>query len=163
MSAPPAAPLSAPPAAPFACGSLGAPDLLRRGLSADSAPLAVLLLDVEADLEPRDGDRTVWSERAFPVAELARALSSWLSLPDRGRADFAFDSMAYDVPGAVRIAPDADGWRVGSVHAPGSWTSPLEWVTLRAGLVEFVETVRTGSAALGVDPDLVAPRRSRTG
>ncbi|MFG2823762.1 hypothetical protein ACGFX4_30600 [Kitasatospora sp. NPDC048365] len=155
--------MSAPRAVVFACGSLGAPDLPRRGLSAGSAPLAVLLLDVEADLELRDGDRTVWSERAFPVAELARTLSSWLSLPDRERADFAFDSMAYDAPGAVRIAPEADGWRVGSVHAPGSWTTPMEWAALRAGLVEFVEAVRTGVAELGVDPDLVVPRCSRTG
>ncbi|MFJ1752796.1 hypothetical protein [Kitasatospora sp. NPDC088134] len=47
--------------------------------------MAVLLLDVEADLVIGDGGRVVRAERLFPVAELARELAYWLRVPDGGR------------------------------------------------------------------------------
>ncbi|MFD8596648.1 hypothetical protein ACFV1L_16765 [Kitasatospora sp. NPDC059646] len=134
---------------------VGTPDLARRGLTPASAPPAVLLLDVEADLSVDDDGRTVWSEPAFPVAELARELALRLRLPAEERTDFAFDSMTYDVPGAVRIAATGDGWRVGSVFAPDAWSSPCPWPVPARALTAFTDSVRTRVAALGADPHLV--------
>ncbi|GAA1100080.1 hypothetical protein [Kitasatospora arboriphila] len=139
----------------LACRNLGSPDLARRGLTADSAPVEVLLVDIEADLVISDDGRTVWNEDGFPVAELARALSLWLRLPDGERRDFAFDSMSYDVPGAVRITATEGGWRVGSVFAPDTWGSPTTWPRLVVDLAAFIATVREGVIALGIKPDFI--------
>ncbi|KDN88057.1 hypothetical protein KCH_01340 [Kitasatospora cheerisanensis KCTC 2395] len=139
----------------FAFRSFGAPDLARRGLTPASAPPAVLLLDVEAELSIVDDGRPVWSEPAFPVAELARGLAFWLRLPEEERGDFAFDSVTYDVPGAVRIAATDGGWRVGSVFAPDAWSSPCAWPVLARALTAFTDAVRSRVIALGADPHLV--------
>ena len=139
----------------FVCRNFGAPDLPRRGLTASSAPVAVLLVDIEADLAISDSSRTVWSEGQFPVAELAFALSLWLRLPDGERGDFAFDSMSYDVPGAVQITATDEGWRVGSVFATDTQSCPATWESLVPVLVEFIEEVRDGVTALGVNPAFI--------
>ena len=147
----------------FVCRNFGAPDLARRGLTADSAPLAVLLLDIEADFVISDDDVVVWSEDEFPVAELARALSFWLDLPEGVRGWFTFDSMAYDVPGAVRIVAREEDWRVGSVFAPDIWSSPVAWASLRKDLAAFVDAVRDQVIALGVTPEQVCFLGAATG
>ncbi|MFD7454129.1 hypothetical protein [Kitasatospora sp. NPDC059827] len=139
----------------FACWNFGAPDLARRGLTAGSAPVEVLLVDIEADLVISDASLTVWSEDKFPVAELARALSLWLRLPDGERGNFTFDSMSYEVPGAVQIMATDEVWRVGSVFAPDTWSSPAAWVSLVPDLVAFVEAVRGKVTALGIEPDFI--------
>lgn len=135
--------------------NLGADDLARRGLTAGSAPVAVLLLDIEADLVISHDGCTVWSESSFPVAELARALALWLRLPDGERGDFTFESMAYDVSGAVRIAAADEGWQVGSVFAADVWSPPASWESLVPDLVAFIEAVRDDVAALGARPDVI--------
>ncbi|MCX5103868.1 MULTISPECIES: hypothetical protein [unclassified Streptomyces] len=132
--------------------SVGAPDLYRRGLRPGTAPLEVLLVDIEADLIIRDGDQVVMAEKLFPVAELARALVGWL---DGDRNDFEFDSMSYAESGEVRIAGSAEGWRVGSVSAPGLWTSPVGWDVLVTEIAQFVKAVRKDVVALGVEPGLI--------
>lgn len=139
----------------FACRNFGAPDLARRGLTAGSAPVEVLLVDIEADLVVSDNGLAVWSEDRFPVAELARALSLWLGLPDGARGNFVFDSMSYDVAGAVQIIATDEGWRVGSVFAPGTWSSPATWASLAPDLVAFVEAVRGKVVGLGIEPDFI--------
>ena len=139
----------------FALRNFGAPDLPRRGLTANSAPVAVLLVDIEADLVISDNSRTVWSEDRFPVAELACALSLWLRLPDGERGNFTFDSMSYDVPGAVRITTTDEGWGVGSVFATDTQSSPATWESLVPDLVEFIEEVRDGVTALGINPAFI--------
>ncbi|GAA0394193.1 hypothetical protein [Streptomyces luteireticuli] len=53
----------------FICRNFGLSDLPRRGLSPHEAPLAVLLLDIEAELSLWEDGRAVWSEDAFPMAE----------------------------------------------------------------------------------------------
>ncbi|MGW2699033.1 hypothetical protein [Streptomyces sp. NPDC001340] len=58
--------------------NLAAQDLERRGLCPETAPTAILLVDIEADLTIRDEDRVVMAEGLFPVAELARGLVGWL-------------------------------------------------------------------------------------
>ncbi|MFH8405247.1 hypothetical protein ACH4FX_10785 [Streptomyces sp. NPDC018019] len=139
----------------FAYQNVGAPDLRRRGLQPETAPVGVLLVDIEADLVIQDGDRVVFAEKLFPVAELARALVSWLYRLDGERDDFAFDSMSYTDPGAVRIVRSAEGWQVGSVFEPDAWTAPVTWDVLVAEVKNFVGAVRRDLAAIGVRPDLI--------
>ncbi|GHH18835.1 hypothetical protein [Streptomyces rubradiris] len=59
----------------FVCRNFGLSDLPRRGLTPREAPLEVLLLDVEAELSIWQQGRVVWSEEAFPAAELAYHLA----------------------------------------------------------------------------------------
>ncbi|MFF4038676.1 hypothetical protein [Streptomyces sp. NPDC001816] len=72
----------------FAYENLAAQDLDRRGLRPETAPTALLLVDIEADLTIRDEDRVVMAEGLFPVAELARSLVGWLRRPVRGCRPF---------------------------------------------------------------------------
>ncbi|MCZ0989357.1 hypothetical protein [Streptomyces diastatochromogenes] len=145
----------------FAYENVGAPDLERRGLRPETAPTAVLLVDIESDLIIRDGDRVVMAEGLFPVAELARALVGWLGRPAGARGDFEFDSMSYADVGEVRISriPRISGsserWRVGSVSEPDSWTSAVGWEVLVAEIERFVSAVREDVVALGADPGLI--------
>ncbi|WP_232795062.1 hypothetical protein [Kitasatospora sp. NRRL B-11411] len=138
----------------FVCRNFGLSDLARRGLTAQEAPLAVLLLDVEAELSVWDRGRPVWSEEAFPVAELAYHLARWVRGPAGGRGDFGLDS-AQAESGLVRVVGCDGGWRVGSVLAPGVWTSPVGWDVLVAEIERFDRSVREGLAAVGVDPAFV--------
>ncbi|MFI9808673.1 hypothetical protein ACIHEJ_30680 [Streptomyces sp. NPDC052301] len=139
----------------FAYRNLGAPDLDRRGLEPATAPRHVLLVDIEADLVVGDGERVLFAEGLFPVAELACALVGWVGLPDGERGDFAFDSMSYADVGEVRIAGSAEGWRVGSVSQPDDWTSPVAWDVLVAEIERFASAVRGDVAGIGVDPALI--------
>src|SRR5690606_6297793 len=137
----------------FGYRNTGAPDLHRRGLRPETAPVAMLLTDIEADLVIRDGVRIVFAEESFPVAELARALVGWSQRPERG--GFAFDSMSYPEPGAVRIAESERGWRVGPVFRPDAWTAPVSWEALTAEVGRFTAAVRADVARLGADPGLI--------
>ncbi|MDE3721687.1 hypothetical protein PWG71_09830 [Nocardiopsis sp. N85] len=115
----------------FVRRNLTAPDLCRRGLPPSTAPLAVLLLDIEADFAVLDGDRAILAEQGFPVAEPARALTVLLNSHGGGTTgDFVFESMSYAEPGAVRIVAFPDGWRVGSALEPDTWSVPLDQRTL---------------------------------
>ncbi|MEU3553949.1 DUF7878 domain-containing protein [Streptomyces fragilis] len=135
--------------------NVGMPDLYRRGLRPGTAGLEVLLVDIEADLVIRDGSQVVLAEGYFPVAELARELALWLRRPDGERGDFAFDSMSYPDVGEVRIAASPEGWRVGSVSTPDTWTSPVAWDVLVAEVGRFVAAVRDDVKAMGVRPGLI--------
>ncbi|MFF0387992.1 hypothetical protein ACFYS8_04765 [Kitasatospora sp. NPDC004615] len=92
------------------------------------------------------------------MAELARDLSLWLHLPDGERWDFAFDSMSYDVPDAVRIVATGGGWRVGSVFAPDAWGAPASWADLARDLAAFVENGAGRGAHPRHRPRLHTPR-----
>ncbi|MCO5969605.1 DUF7878 domain-containing protein [Actinoallomurus soli] len=143
------------PLVSFSCQDLCAPDLRRRGLTVESAPPAVLLVDIEADLVLIDGDRIVWSEERFPVAELARQLMQWLQTADG--SDFEFDSMSYAETGAVCVVRSDGGWRVGSVFEPPKlWTSPLPWEALAAMVRAFVGEVCMSVLAIGIEPGFIA-------
>ncbi|MER5636942.1 hypothetical protein ABT095_08300 [Kitasatospora sp. NPDC002227] len=138
----------------FICRNFGMPDLPRRGLTPQEAPLEVLLIDIEADLSVREQGREVWSEVAFPVAELAYELAHWLRSPGGGQEDFRMKSgVAED--GLIRIVRSDAGWRVGSVLTPDFWTAPVPWDVLVAELGRFDRTVREGVTALGIDPAFI--------
>ncbi|MGW2600298.1 DUF7878 domain-containing protein [Streptomyces klenkii] len=133
------------------CRNFGLSDLPRRGLTPQEAPLAVLLLDIEAELSLWEGGRAVWSEEAFPVAEPAYHLALWLRVPDTDRESFELDSMQAD-PGLIRMVSWDEGWRIGSSITPDFWTTPVTWDVLAAGIKQFVASVRDGVAALGIEP-----------
>ncbi|MFJ8040073.1 hypothetical protein ACIRBX_06090 [Kitasatospora sp. NPDC096147] len=128
------------------CGRLTAPDLARRGLTFATAPVEVLLTDVEARFALADGERVLWEEAAFPVAELADALASWLAGPEP--AAFRFDS-CFDRPGALGLTPTAAGWQAHSCYAPELRTAPVSWAALAAEAHRFVGAVRDGLATVG--------------
>ncbi|MGW2033521.1 DUF7878 domain-containing protein [Streptomyces sp. NPDC001811] len=138
----------------FVCRNFGLSDLPRRGLTPQEAPLEVLLLDIEAELSIREQGREVWSEEAFPVAELAYHLALWLQSPAAGLADFALDS-AQAEEGMIRIVHSDEGWRVGSVSTPDFWTAPVAWDVLIAEIKRFDRGVREGIAGMGVDPAFI--------
>ncbi|MEU7281553.1 hypothetical protein AB0A69_22665 [Streptomyces sp. NPDC045431] len=138
----------------FVCRNFGLSDLPRRGLTPGEAPAEVLLLDIEAELSIRESGREVWSEEAFPVAELAYHLALWLRSPDAGHADFALDSMQAE-PGLIRMVNSAEGWRIGSDFSPDFWTAPVAWGVLVAEIKRFDRSVREGVAAMGIDPAFI--------
>lgn len=154
----------------FSYRNLGAADLARRGYRPETAPRAVLLLDIEADLVVRDGDgRPLFAEDAFPVAELADALVAWLhpgpapAAPTPDPGEFVFHSLSYADPGAVLVRRSPQGWRVGSAFEPGTWSEPLPLPVLAAAVARFADAVRRDIADLGVDPDAVVRRGRRSG
>lgn len=138
----------------FVCRNFGLSDLPRRGLAPNEAPLEVLLLDIEAELSIWEEGRAVWSEEAFPVAELAYHLALWLQSPAAGQEDFELDSMQADA-GLIRIVGSDEGWRIGSDFTPDFWTSPVAWDVLVAEIKEFDRSVREGVAAMGIEPSFI--------
>jgi hypothetical protein len=106
----------------FGCRNFGLSDLPRRGLTPQKAPLEMLLLDIEAELSMWEQGREVWSEEAFPVAELAYHLVLWLLSPAAGYEDFELDSMQAE-KGLIRIVRSDQGWRVGS-RFTDFWPAP---------------------------------------
>lgn len=138
----------------FVCRNFGLSDLPRRGLAPHEAPPEVLLLDIEAELSIREEGRAVWSEEAFPVAELAHHLTLWLQSPAAGQEGFEFDSMQADA-GLIRILGSDGGWRIGSNFTPDFWTSPVAWDVLVAEIKQFDRSVRTGVAAMGIEPSFI--------
>ena len=138
----------------FVCRNFGVSDLSRRGFTAQEAQSEVLLLDIEAQLSIWEDGRAVWSEEAFPVAELAHHLALWLQSPDAGRDDFELDSMQA-AAGLIRIVRSDEGWLVGSHFTPDFWTVPVSWGVLVAAIEQFDRSVREGTAALGIDPAFI--------
>ncbi|NYV73502.1 hypothetical protein HW445_04040 [Streptomyces sp. UH6] len=114
----------------------------------------MLLLDIEAELSILEEGRVVWSEEAFPVAELAYELALWLRSPAAGRESFELDSMQADA-GLIRIVGSAEGWRIGSNFTPHFWTSPVAWDALVAEIKRFDRSVREGVAAMGIEPSFI--------
>jgi hypothetical protein len=138
----------------FVCRDFGLSDLPRRGLTPHEAPLEVLLLDVEAELSIWEQGRVVWSEEAFPAAELAYHLALWLQRPTAAQEDFRLDSMQAE-EGLIRIVNSVEGWRVGSILTPDVWTAPVTWDVLVAAIRQFDRSVREGVAAMGINPAFI--------
>ncbi|MFB7648063.1 hypothetical protein ACFC0S_14940 [Streptomyces sp. NPDC056084] len=114
----------------------------------------MLLLDIEAELSIWEDGRVVWSEEAFPAAELAYHLALWLKRPDAGEVGFELDSMQAD-PGLICIAHSDEGWRIGSIFTPHFWTTPVAWEVLVAAIDQFDRSVREGIIAMGIDPAFI--------
>ncbi|OEV10576.1 hypothetical protein [Streptomyces nanshensis] len=117
--------------------------------------LADYLVNVEADFEIVEAGNEVYAEPAFPVAELARELSRWISVSEREPTDFCFASLSFEDPGAVRILRGAEGWLVGSALTPGELSSPQQWQELTEGIIEFIGHVRRDLEQVGIDTAFV--------
>ncbi|GAA2289057.1 hypothetical protein GCM10010145_69200 [Streptomyces ruber] len=117
--------------------------------------LADYLVNVEADFEIVDGGEVVYSELAFPVAELARELAHWVTPSEEGAEDFHFVSLSFEDPGAVKFVRGAEGWIVGSALTPDRESSPCSWRQLTAIIEEFVGNVRRDMEEIGIDPIFV--------
>ncbi|MCF1599589.1 DUF7878 domain-containing protein [Streptomyces muensis] len=114
----------------------------------------MLLLDIEAELSIWEQERMVWSQGAFPVAELAYHLALWLQSPATGHEDFELDSMQAE-DGLIRIVNTDGGWRVGSIFTPDLWTAPVTWDVLVEAVKQFDRSVRAGVASRGIDPSFI--------
>ncbi|MFI9275274.1 hypothetical protein ACIGXM_31865 [Kitasatospora sp. NPDC052896] len=111
-----------------------------------------LLVNIEADLTISDSEQVVYSEPLFPVAELAMELAAWICGPGGELSDFAFESMSFEEVGSVRIVAGQEGWRVGSVFEPDTWTGPIDRAALVTEIGRFFANVRASVAAAGIDP-----------
>ena len=115
--------------------------------------LADVLINVEADLEMWDGDRLIYSERSFPIVELARALCCW-SRADSAD-DFEFSSFSFEEPGVIEIHNASKGWYVTSIFTPTIRSRIVQWNDVRDMISGFVENVESDLERLGLI-DIVA-------
>ena len=113
--------------------------------------LADYLIAIDADFEIRDRGRTIYDEPKFPVVELARSLSSWMTSGER--VDFEFDSLSSDESGLVRITRGATGWRLSSVFTPDVVSSEVDLPELDTCIHEFIDHVAADLAERGHDVD----------
>lgn len=110
-----------------------------------------LFTNIEADLRIADGGSEIYAEVLFPVAELAAELTRWRKRGADQRAEFNFDSMSFAEKGSVRIRPDGEGWRIGSVFSPKAWSRVLDDEELAAELSGFIQRVKADLATAGID------------
>lgn len=114
------------------------------------------LVALDADFQIREGDVTLYREPAFPVVELARSLLIWLDNPRRGA--FRFESMSFEELGSVQVRRTPGGWVFGSIFAPHSSSSPVDWSEVERCSREFIARVERDLLGLGLDPDEVIRR-----
>lgn len=110
--------------------------------------LADLALAVDGDFQILLGDRVIFAEPSFPVAELASSLFRWVK---GGRGEFTFESMSYEEEGTVMIRRTDLGWVVGSVFTPDVVSSPVPWSDVEACVLAFVSDLERDLGALGLD------------
>lgn len=117
--------------------------------------LADHLISVEASLFIRDGLEVVYEEPCFPVVELARSMSAWLEAqPD---ADFVFESLSFESPGAVTLIRSSNGWVIGSRLTPHLRSSSRGWLTVERCVTDFIASVRTDLLKKRLDADKIVP------
>ncbi len=137
----------------FECRDFGAPDLVRRGLTASSAPPEILLVDTEAALVISAGAAWCGARRGFRSRSWP-AISRAVSV---SRTETELTSRSVVVRRARSGADRGDGRSlgVGSVYSPDAYSTPVTWESLVQALVEFIEEVRSGVSALGSDPRFI--------
>ncbi|BAJ27802.1 MULTISPECIES: hypothetical protein [Kitasatospora] len=121
--------------------------------------IADYLVNIEADFELSDEAGVIYSEFAFPIAELARELARWIAQGEDVATDFSFSSLSFPEPGSVTITRSGSGWTAGSMFADDRTPAPVPWAVLARGIEGFVEDVRKDVAALGIDPSFIGATR----
>jgi hypothetical protein len=116
--------------------------------------LADLLVNLEADLVISGSQGVIYSERAFPVVELARALALWIR-PQGPSGDFRFSSMSFEEPGSVTIERSDDGWVLYSAFTPDVRSSLVDRSDIAVLLSGFISDVRSDLAANSLDPAVI--------
>ena len=110
------------------------------------------LLGIAADFQLVVDHRVLWSEAHFPVVELARQLSIWLTRASN-LEPFAYASLESDVPGLVRFEPRPSGWAVSSAYQVHPSPTAFSTSELCTAVREFVQRVRESvQQAHGFDP-----------
>lgn len=117
--------------------------------------VAELLVNLEADLEIVDEGRVIYSERAFPVVELARELVAWIESACAKHENFEFISLSFEEKGVVRIVHSSEGWLVGSVFESELSSRPIGWNELSEAVRSFAANVRRDLGQLGVGAWLI--------
>ncbi len=117
--------------------------------------LADFLVNIEADLKISDYGEVLYSEEAFPVAELARELVRWKESDAVPSTDFRFSSLSFEGPGAILISRGETGWTVGSIFSSDRTSRSISWIELVVEIDKFVERVVKGLESLGIDPKFV--------
>lgn len=117
--------------------------------------LADFLVNIEADLKISDHGEVLYSEAAFPVAELARELVRWKESATAPSTDFRFSSLSFEGPGAILISRKRAGWTVSSIFSFDRKSRPISWIELVAEIDKFVGRVAKGLELLGIDPKFV--------
>lgn len=113
--------------------------------------IAEVLVNVEADLSLVDSSAMIYSERAFPVAELARSLSRWIASGEGGAANFSFSSMSFEDAGSINMTKEPTGWSVWSGFTPEIRSASMSWVDLEAAIRDFIARVAQDLEILGID------------
>jgi hypothetical protein len=98
---------------------------------------AELLVYVEADLQLRDGNKILFEEQCFEVAELTVALTQWVGDGSEPDHDFVHDPSSYEETGVIRIIRTDGGWAAGSCFITGT-TAAQPWPVVRASIDTFV-------------------------
>ncbi|GAA2800232.1 DUF7878 domain-containing protein [Crossiella cryophila] len=105
--------------------------------------------NVEGTLRLLDDGRELYAEQDFPVVKLAAALRRWLAVPAAGRASFSFDDDSFAMSqGVLVIDRVPDGWRFGSVYAPGEFSAALPDTAADQVVLIFLATLRREFAQL---------------
>lgn len=120
-----------------------------------------VLLGAVAQVRLESGGAVVYREELFPIAELAVALEDWLRDGLPVATDLTFDSVEHDEPGLVWCRSEAEGWRVGSIHADASDPVVHSSEEVAEAFGGFVETVRSWvrtTTGRGLDALRTTPR-----
>lgn len=113
--------------------------------------LADYLVSLDATLEVAVAARIPLVEPGFPVVELARELASWLHAGTG--SDFVFDSMSYEIAGALMFRRTVRGWAISSSLQPDSTSNAeVNGEDLEAACRRLISHVRDDLTALGADP-----------
>ena len=118
-----------------------------------------LLLRIVAILSIECDGEAIYSEPEFPVVELASALNAWLSIPERTRPDFSFESMEAAERGLVWIRSGADGWRVGSARQLRGMTKAVSLGEVDFAIRRYLRDVASQAKGLGCDVTRVIERQ----
>lgn len=108
------------------------------------------LVAIDATLWVIHEEKTILYDVAFPIAELANSLNSWLQ--DKERHDFEFTSMSYEEIGTLRIQATGGQWVVSSIFTPQVQTPPLDLREVERACRTFISAVSTDLEEHGIDP-----------
>ena len=117
--------------------------------------MADFFVNIEADVAMIDEGKVIYSELAFPVAELARALRDWVESGELRGDEFSFDSLSFGEPGSVFVKARSGSWLWGSGFSPGESSALQSWNQIIDTISEFTDSVRRDIRSVGIDADYI--------
>lgn len=98
-----------------------------------------VFVHIESDFSLRIGERTLYQEIHFNVAEFALSVSQWLKKSKLTRRDYIFESMDTDEVGLLWFKRDGSKWQIGSVHQLYEENSAFDFDEIEKALNRFIE------------------------